>query len=282
MRDLMYMPDLSKLSAVKKALKNCKDEWLETKPGNKGGKFLGVNTVRQILDHAVEGVTYWDFGITKEWKEEVHKFDKNKNAWEFDGYVYHVRGYLMIAGIGHREQYGCKIAIGGKDNQDSAYKAAASNCLVKCSSMFGVGEEIYSKIKIETDDEKDYHDLQQQAQYKITTPAENVVYMNKSPQPAVPYDPKPVAAVAQAYMAQPVTYGQPVVTEVPKAQATPNDWDVEEMKQIHFHRERLRIATNDQFLIYIRDFLKKDQASLSDITPVNLKSFNQYLSQIMV
>lgn len=169
-----YLPELDQIKKIRDSLKECKDEWLETKPGGKGkpgSKYMGVNTVRQILDNAVSGMTYWDFGLIEQWKEEVYKYDKdNTKTWLFDGYVYHVRGYLFIPGLGHREQYGCKIAIGGKDNQDSAYKAAASNVLVKAASLFGVGESIYSKIKVETEadyEQSQYDQMQQSGQYQF-------------------------------------------------------------------------------------------------------------------
>jgi hypothetical protein len=160
------------IKKVKKALRQCKDEWLEKKKGKNGQlvPYMGHNTMRQILDHAVDGITYWDFGIIEQWREEVYAFNKQTNQWYFDGYVYHVKGYMFIPGIGYREQFGCKIAIGGVNNQDSAYKAAASNCFTKCASMFGVGEEIYAKIKVELesdDDDQQYQQLQDNPNYMV-------------------------------------------------------------------------------------------------------------------
>lgn len=143
-------------------LKDCKDEWLETKPGRGGGKYLGVNTIRQILDAAAG---YWDFKIEEQWKEEVHRFDKNSNAWVFDGYVFHIKGSIHIPLLGTRSQFGSKVAVGGKDNQDSAYKAAASNCLNKCASLFGVGESVYSKVQVNMEDQNQYNQMQQNPNY---------------------------------------------------------------------------------------------------------------------
>lgn len=163
------MTDVSKeetkvddMKSVREKLKECKPVWLEKNA--KGQDALGVNTVTQILDYATEGVTTWDFVPDKEWREEVMKFNKGSQEWIFDGYVYHVRGILTIHGIGSRSQYGSKVAIGGKDNQNSSYKSAASDCLKKCASLFGVGSSIYSKIKIETEEES-----YQQPQYQQAT-----------------------------------------------------------------------------------------------------------------
>jgi hypothetical protein len=154
------------IKTVKEKLKECKPEWLEKNA--KGQDSLGVWTVQQILDYATEGITTWDFIPQKEWREEVHKYDKNTRQWMFDGYVYHVRGTLIIHGIGRRSQYGSKVAVGGKDNQNSSYKSAASDCLKKCASLFGVGSSIYSKIKIDFDDQDQaYGQLQNDPNYHI-------------------------------------------------------------------------------------------------------------------
>ncbi len=165
-----YLPSLEDVSKIREKLKECKSEWLQKKEAS-GGKpateYMGVNTVRQIIDNAVQGITYWDHGIKHQWREEVHKYDKSQRVWNFDGYVYHVLAYIMIPGLGRREQFGAKVAVGGKDNQDSAYKAAASNALVKAAALFGVGEAIYSKIKIEDEEQQMYEQIQQNPQYQI-------------------------------------------------------------------------------------------------------------------
>lgn len=140
---------MDEVKEIRDKLKECKDEWLEKNAQNKPA--LGILTVQQILDYATGGL--WDFVIEEQWREEVHKYDKGSRQYMFDGYVYHVRGYLAIQGLGRRSQYGSKVAIGGKDNQNSSYKSAASDCLKKCASLFGVGSSIYSKIKIETEEE---------------------------------------------------------------------------------------------------------------------------------
>lgn len=139
------------LKNVREKLKECKPEWLEK--NQKGNLSLGVWTVQQILDYATDCVTEWHFTIDEQWREEVSKYDKSSGQWIFDGYVYHVRGTLVIEGLGQRSQYGSKVAIGGKDNQNSSYKSAASDCFKKCASLFGVGQSVYSKIKIEVEEE---------------------------------------------------------------------------------------------------------------------------------
>lgn len=168
-----FLPaDFEAVKTMKKNLRQCKDEWLEVKPGRGGGTYMGHNTMRQILEHAVDGITYWDFEPVEQWKEEVYALNKNTGAWYFDGYVYHVKAYMFIPGIGHRSQYGCKVAVGGKDNQDSAYKAATSNAFTKCAAMFGVGEEIYTKVKVDVGQEEDqsYSNIQADPNYSVGQP----------------------------------------------------------------------------------------------------------------
>lgn len=170
---------LAILKEIKEKLKECRPEWLEKNA--KQQDSLGVWTVQQILDYATGGA--WDFVIEEQWREDVQKYDKNSRQYHFDGYVYHVRGYLYIEGLGRRSQYGSKVAIGGKDNQNSSYKAAASDCLKKCASLFGVGSSIYSKIKIEEDEytqvqnDQNYMVGNQQQQQQQT--GQNVTYVNQ-------------------------------------------------------------------------------------------------------
>lgn len=171
--------EIEALKKVKEKLKECKDEWLEKNA--KGKPSLGVWTVQQILDNATEGVTTWDFIIEEQWREEVSKFNKNSGTWMFDGFVYHVRGYLHIEGLGRRTQYGSKVAIGGKDNQNSSYKAAASDCLKKCASLFGVGSSIYSRIKIETEDA--YNQTQQDNAYQMQQQQQQTMQQEQIQQP---------------------------------------------------------------------------------------------------
>jgi hypothetical protein len=153
---------MDEVKDIRDKLKECKPEWLEK--NQKGQDSLGVLTVQQILDYATGGL--WDFVIEEQWREDVQKYNKGNGQYVFDGYVYHVRGYLYIQGLGRRSQYGSKVAIGGKDNQNSSYKSAASDCLKKCASLFGVGSSIYSKIKIETEDEQ-YNQMSNDPNYMV-------------------------------------------------------------------------------------------------------------------
>jgi hypothetical protein len=175
------MERLAFMKEIKEKLKECKPEWLEK--NQKGQDSLGVSTVQQILDYATGGL--WDFVIQEQWREDVQKYNKSTSQYVFDGYVYHVRGQIFIDGLGSRSQYGSKVAIGGKDNQNSSYKSAASDCLKKCASLFGVGSSVYSKIKIETEDDlaqiqnnSNYAIGNQQQQQPVQQVEQPVTYLN--------------------------------------------------------------------------------------------------------
>ncbi len=159
-----FVINMEEAKKIRDGLKEVKQEWLENKPGKGGGSYLGNKTIIQILNHVAIG---WDFKIIKSWREEVYRYNKQTKAYDFDGYVYHVQGSMSIPYLGTREQYGSKPAIGGKDNQDSAYKAAASNCMNKCASLFGVGESVYANIKVDMTDDEEYQQIQQNPNYMI-------------------------------------------------------------------------------------------------------------------
>jgi len=134
------------IKSIQGKLTEIKDEWISKNA--RGENSLNVLTVAQILDYATEGLTEWNFDIEEQWREEVNTFDKGTNQWTFDGYVYHVKGALTIEGVGRRSQFGSKIAVGGTSNQNSAYKSAASDCLKKCASLFGVGKALYAEVQL--------------------------------------------------------------------------------------------------------------------------------------
>lgn len=314
-----YLPSFEQIKKIKENLKIVKDEWLEVKP-KMNQKYIGISTVRQILDYAVEGITYWDFDITDQWRDEVYKFNKQSNQYYFDGYVYHVRGSLFIPGLGRKTQFGCKVAVGGKDNQDSAYKAAASNCLAKCASLFGVGHDVYSKFTIDfSDDDKQYQQMVespnyyvqnsnqqaqsvnswgqqwgnpnqppngfQQADENIDYPFENVPEQNKyEAQPQQVNIQENQAAQPNSYQAQPQQFGPPqdqnAQDKPEKKSAIPAQWDPNEIQRIHAHKARLNIQSDEELIPFLRDYFKTESASLDLITPETLKGFNDHLDKI--
>ena len=54
-----------------------------------------------------------------------------------------VHGRMTIPGLGSREQFGCKNIIAGTDGLSESLKMAASDCMKKCASMFGICRDLY-------------------------------------------------------------------------------------------------------------------------------------------
>jgi len=90
-------------------------------------------------------------------------------------------------------------------------------------------------------------------------------------------------AQPQEFQAQPV--GAPVVqdeSKKPEKSYVPVTWDQAEIQRTHQHKARLGIKDDAQFTQYIRDFLKNDKATFSDLKPELLKDFNDHLEKFTV
>ena len=101
-------------------------EALETRAGPSGRSFTYVAT-HAVINRLNRACSYcWDFRITDQ---------------HFEGDTLVCRGELTIPGLGTRAQVGVqKIAPNGGED---LLKGAASDCLKKCASLFGVGIELY-------------------------------------------------------------------------------------------------------------------------------------------
>lgn len=111
--------------------------------GGQQVQYLSAETVKQVLNEIVPGG--WSFEVVERFREEMYiKPDKRVNQFEFAGYTYHVHGRLTIDGLGSRDQFGAKPAVGNKDVDSNAYKSASSSAMVKCAAMFDIGLDIYT------------------------------------------------------------------------------------------------------------------------------------------
>ncbi|MGF0347763.1 Rad52/Rad22 family DNA repair protein [Rhodococcus sp. IEGM1300] len=111
--------------------------------GGKQVSYLKSETVTQVLNEIVPGG--WSFEVVERFREEMYiKPNKEVNQFEFGGYTYHVHGRLTIDGLGSRDQFGAKPAVGNKDSDSNGYKAASSSAMVKCAAMFDIGRDIYT------------------------------------------------------------------------------------------------------------------------------------------
>ena len=125
-------------------------EALETRAGPSGRSFTYVAT-HAVINRLNRACHYqWDFRITDQ---------------HFEGDTLVCRGELTIPGLGTRAQVGVqKIAPNGGED---LLKGAASDCLKKCASLFGVGIQLYGP-DVES---PDYRPRQQTSRGPVTTPS---------------------------------------------------------------------------------------------------------------
>jgi len=134
------------------------ESWSNGKKTKKQFKYISQATVINILNSAFG--YEWSFETphafvqeaqpTKEmtWSDREKKYvpvlDENgkPKLKEEPGYVV-VCGRLTVPGLGVKEQWGSCVLLGGASVQQDAFKAAASDALKKCATLFGIAIELY-------------------------------------------------------------------------------------------------------------------------------------------
>jgi len=252
---------------AKKVLESKLDpRWIkERQQGNTTLSYIGGHTVIRLLNKAFN--YQWSFEIVSE--EIVQSIPKQVTQWnpqtrkkepafnpdgtpklEPQPPVAKVLGRLTVPGLGVREQYGSKILVGGATEQESAFKAAATDALKKCASMFGIGLELYG------DDEGfDGEESNQPA--------------SQSAQPVTP----PVQTTPPV---------QPNVPPVQQASPQPSyvmQWDPEDIQRLKDLKAILGITDNNQLNPYVEEFLDTKGVTFNHITPSNIKAFNIFMAK---
>lgn len=126
--------------------------------------YIGGETVISLLNEAFNGT--WSYEIiderviesvsrpllvynnTTRKKEPVLNADQSPKMEPQPPYI-QIRGRLSVPGFGVREQYGTKIFVGGASEQEGAAKAAATDSLKKCATLFGIGLELYGDKEVD-------------------------------------------------------------------------------------------------------------------------------------
>lgn len=93
-------------------------------------------------------LTQWN-KVTKR-KEPVLDENGKQKLEDQPPYV-SVTAALTIPGFGTREQCGSSTLVGGASEQESGKKAAVTDALKKCCSLFGIGLQLYSKDALAKD-----------------------------------------------------------------------------------------------------------------------------------
>ena len=252
-------------------------------------KYVEAPTVIRILNEAFN--YQWSFEVVREEiVQSVPKWDKNKKQYiEQPPYVT-VLGRLTVPGWGVREQYGSKTLIGGADNQESAKKAAASDALKKCASLFGIALELYEKEQ--PAEAPQYYAQSQQTQYQYQQPQyQNQQYhtnqqyqhqQNYSNQQA--YTQPQQATSQQTYaQSQQVNYQQQNQSQASSTQqngatddSNQNGWRQESIDKLKRVMNGLGIDQNG-LDPYVREYFNDANATKDYITPQNIDAIVQFL-----
>jgi hypothetical protein len=157
-----------------------------------------------------------------------------------------VCGRLTIPGLGVKEQWGSCVLKGGSSVQSSAFKAAASDALKKCASLFGVAIELYED------------DAPQEESQAAPTPQQQTRPMSqRAPRPTAP--------------AQHTSSDEWTAANKEKYTAERNA--LSELKK------QFGIDTNAQLNPIVRSFTGKPDATWEDIKPSNIGEFVKYLQK---
>jgi len=93
-----------------------------------GGMMLDYVDGATVIRRLNQAAKQWDFQILREWQE---------------GDLIKAHGKLTIPGIGSREHIGVQVHSNRPGSEDMNTKGAVTDCLKKCSVLFGVGLELY-------------------------------------------------------------------------------------------------------------------------------------------
>lgn len=102
---------------------------IQQRPGGGGTKldYLSTDTVIRRLNRATGN--NWSFAVDKVWTEGTNSF---------------ALCTLTIPGLGSRQHIGVQ-STDSRQGEDAVAKGAVSDSLKKCSTLFGVGLELYGK-----------------------------------------------------------------------------------------------------------------------------------------
>lgn len=254
--------------------------------GNTTLTYIGGHTVIRLLNEAFN--YQWSFEVVTEqvvesqpkpmwegWgknRKPVKKPDGTQ-AMEPQPPVAKVLGRLTVPGLGVKEQYGSKVLIGGATEQESAFKAASTDALKKCASLFGIGLELYGE------DEFNF-DVEAEAQAQVSTPQAPPAQPQASTPPSQPVSQTAPAANPKPAPTTPRPTAPPAQGATQASQATgENPWDPNDIQRLKDLKGIMGITDNTQLDPFVREFLDSDGVTWQNITPTNIKAFNIYLGK---
>lgn len=109
-----------------------------------GGKKLDYIEGARVINILNEAFDYkWSFRVISYEIIQAETY-KTKDGKEYpQGKYALVLGELTVLGLGVKTAFGSKPIVGRTSEQESVMKAAATDALKKCATMFGIAEELY-------------------------------------------------------------------------------------------------------------------------------------------
>lgn len=134
------------LDKAKKVLEDKLDpNWIKQRDTGFGKKLDYIEGARviEILNRAFN--YKWSFEIIAAEIVQAEPWINKRagNKEEPQGKYAQVLGKLTVPGLGVKMAFGSKAIIGKVSEQESVFKAAMTDALKKCATMFGVGKELY-------------------------------------------------------------------------------------------------------------------------------------------
>lgn len=115
------------------------DHAIEQRAGA-GGRMLDYVATETVIRRLNRIAPNWSFTITDKVWREFSTNDRDGNARHLTNLI--VFGEMTIPGLGTRAGMGVQIIEDGRGGEDMV-KGAASDCLKKCATLFGVGIDLY-------------------------------------------------------------------------------------------------------------------------------------------
>lgn len=194
--------------------------------------------------------------ITKEYNKAQRRLvELDEPRYEEQPPVAHVVGKLTAPGFGSRVGFGSKTIIGGASEQESCFKAAATDALKKAATLFGIALDLYEDIPYQLQEEDEEKEVIKSSR------GNKEEYMQKITSQAQPT----------------VTHNNNAEEENEQEEFDPSD--IIKLKQL---ANELGVGSNKSLLNpYVKEF-DENLDSIDDITPKNIKQFVTYLEHVVL
>ena len=277
--------------------------------------YVEGSTVIRKLNAAFDNMWSWDpyhfeiiqsqpKKITKRWNNSTRRMENLATPeYEEQAPVAHVVGRLTVPGFGSRVGFGSKTIVGGASEQESCFKAAATDALKKAATLFGIGLELYEDEPVDFEiyeDEEVAPTPQAPAmparggiQIPATTTPATVPAQQQASTPAVDMGQEVLAiqkfakAIGVSGSAALGDYISEATSGTKSAWAEMNEDELPLLKeyleglanQLQEQMDRLGINDIGGLNPYIRDFSEGEIQTFENLNPTHLKTFIIYLER---